>query len=85
MAYTKMSEEAKICPKCGCPVNPQPDNLIPMVVNIFVPGVGQMIQGRVGRGIGILIAYILGIMCFVVPGVIVWIWAILDAKNFKGE
>ncbi len=53
------------------------------VVSIFVPGVGSMINGSVGRGVLILIAYLVACaLCLVLIGFIlapaVWIWGIVD-------
>ena len=51
----------------------------PAIVNLFFPGVGQMMKGEVGRGIGFLIGAIVGYFIFVVPGLAVHIWSIVDA------
>ncbi len=53
------------------------------VVSIFVPGVGSMINGSVGRGVLILCAYLIAcLLCLVVIGFLlapaVWIWGIID-------
>jgi TM2 domain-containing membrane protein YozV len=53
------------------------------VVSIFVPGVGSMINGSVGRGVLILVAYLVScLLCLVLIGFIlapaVWIWGIID-------
>ncbi len=56
----------------------------PAIVNIFLPGVGQMMKGQVGSGLLILIAVIICALLswLVVPGIIgtiIWIWAIISA------
>ncbi len=53
------------------------------IVSIFVPGVGSMINGSVGRGFLILVSYLIGVaLCLVIIGFLivpaVWIWAIID-------
>jgi TM2 domain-containing membrane protein YozV len=53
------------------------------IVSIFVPGVGSMINGSVGRGLIILGSYIVAcVLCLVLIGFIiapaVWIWGIID-------
>lgn len=55
----------------------------PAVLSFFIPGLGQLIKGHVGRGIAIFFGVIFGLMLFVVPGVIIWIWQIADAYNKK--
>ncbi len=61
-----------------------------VIVNIFVPGIGTMIVGKIGQGIAQLLLYIVGwIFCFTVVGAIigvplcigVWIWAIVSAAT----
>ena len=61
-----------------------------VIVNIFIPGIGTMIVGRIGQGIVQLILYILGlIFSFTIVGAVigvplcigVWIWAIVSAAT----
>lgn len=54
---------------------------LPAVLSLFIPGVGQMVKGQIGRGILILIGCIFGYMFFVIPGLIIHIWNIIDAYN----
>jgi TM2 domain-containing membrane protein YozV len=65
-----------------------------IIVNIFFPGIGSLIIGKVGQGIAQIILYILGIMFSLtligavvgVPLCIgVWIWAIVTAVNSPPE
>jgi TM2 domain-containing membrane protein YozV len=82
----EMSNNALACPKCGEPIEvvpEKPDNVLATVLNLFVPGLGQMIQGRVGRGIGILAAFIL-LSWTVIGAIAIYIWAIVDAYKFEG-
>ena len=55
-----------------------------LIVSLFLPGVGSMINGDVGTGVAILVLYIVGIALSVVligiPLAIgVWIWGLIDA------
>ena len=84
-------DEAEICPKCGVRIkNPQVQGGeiksagIAAIASFIVPGLGQIYCGQIGRGIMILIGFI--ISCFliiVVIGLILapiaWIWNIYDA------
>ncbi len=63
-------------------------NVIAAICNIFIPGLGQLVQGR------ILPAIIFAIVCFggyalfflVIPAIIAGLcqlWSIIDAAKFK--
>ena len=61
-----------------------------IVTNIFVPGVGTLIVGKVGQGVAQILLYLLGfVLCFTIIGAIVgiplmigiWIWGIVVAAN----
>jgi TM2 domain-containing membrane protein YozV len=54
---------------------------IPALLSFFVPGLGQIIKGQVGKGILTFIGVALGLLFLVVPGIIIWIWQIADAYN----
>jgi TM2 domain-containing membrane protein YozV len=53
---------------------------VPALLSFFIPGLGQIIKGQVGKGILIFFSVSLG-MLLVVPGIIIWIWQIADAYN----
>lgn len=60
------------------------------ILAFFFTGSGQVYNGNVGKGIGILIGTIIGYFIFVIPGIIVWIYGVYDAyttaqKMNKGE
>jgi TM2 domain-containing membrane protein YozV len=54
---------------------------IPALLSFFIPGLGQIVKGQVGKGILIMIAFPIGLLFLFVPGVILWIWQIADAYN----
>jgi len=65
-------------------------NVIAAICNIFIPGLGQLVQGR------ILPAIIFAIICFggyalwffVVPGILAGLchlWSIIDAARYKSS
>lgn len=54
---------------------------VPAILSFFIPGLGQLVKGQVGRGILIFFGVIIGLAFFVIPGVIIWIWQIVDAYN----
>ena len=51
-----------------------------LIVSFFLPGVGSMMAGKTGKGIGILIGWLL---CLVLVGFVVmpafWIWGLVAA------
>jgi TM2 domain-containing membrane protein YozV len=59
------------------------NNTLAAIINVFFPGVGQLIQERVGLGIIFFFGTIIGYICFIVPGLIVHIICIVDAANYK--
>jgi TM2 domain-containing membrane protein YozV len=55
-----------------------------LLVSFFIPGVGSMMNGDVGKGIGILIGYIVSaILTLFIIGIFgllgFWIWGMVDA------
>ena len=53
------------------------------IVNIFLPGVGQMLQGRILAGLFFLLGTIGGLFLCAIPGAIVWIISIVEAASYK--
>jgi TM2 domain-containing membrane protein YozV len=63
---------------------------IAAILAVFFTGSGQVYNGETGKGIGLLIAALIGYLIFIVPGIIVWAYGIYDAyttavKMNKGE
>jgi len=59
---------------------------IAVLASFFVPGLGSMLNEKVGKGVGILACYIVAvILCFVLVGFIVapavWIWGMVAGNN----
>jgi TM2 domain-containing membrane protein YozV len=51
------------------------------ILSFLLPGLGQLYKGEGTRGIVTIIAYIIGLFAFVVPGLVVLVWAVLDAAG----
>jgi TM2 domain-containing membrane protein YozV len=62
-------------------VNSTQKHGIPALLSFFIPGLGQIIKGQVGKGILTFLGVGLGLMFLVIPGLIIWIWQIADAYN----
>jgi TM2 domain-containing membrane protein YozV len=54
---------------------------MPALLSFFIPGLGQIVKGQVGKGVLAFIGVGLGLVIMVIPGVIIWIWQIVDAYN----
>ena len=55
-----------------------------LLASFFIPGLGQMLNGVVGKGVGILIGYVVSwVLVVVFVGIIgvlaFWIWGMVDA------
>jgi TM2 domain-containing membrane protein YozV len=51
------------------------------VLSFFIPGLGQLYKGRIGAGALFLIVTAIGYLLLIVPGILVHIFAIVDAYN----
>jgi len=65
-------------------------NIIAAICNIFFPGLGQLIQGRLGAAIIFAIVCVGGyaLWWLVIPAIIAGIfhlWSILDAATYKNH
>ena len=49
------------------------------LLSLFVPGLGQMCQGKVLRGIAWFFIVIVGYACFVIPGLVLHIMCVVNA------
>lgn len=63
-------------------------NVIAAICNIFFPGLGQLVQGRILAALVFAILFFGGaaLWFLIVPGIIagiVYIWAIIDAARFR--
>lgn len=59
---------------------------IPAILSLFVPGLGQMVKGEIGKGIMIWFGFVFSlVLMFVLVGLIltplVWFWSVYDAYN----
>lgn len=72
-------------PATGFATGPAPKNpVISLVVSLVIPGVGTIINGETGKGIAILVGYVVALfLIFVLIGFLlapaVWIYGMYDA------
>lgn len=58
-------------------------NVIAAIASFFIPGLGQLVQGRLLKA---LIMFVMAIALWVVfLGWIIHLWSILDAATFRGR
>ena len=70
-------------PAYGQPMMPRKEPVLSLIVSFFLPGVGTMINGEVGKGVGILVGYLVGVLfSFFLIGVPFaigfWVWGMVD-------
>jgi TM2 domain-containing membrane protein YozV len=57
-------------------------NVIAAVCSFFIPGLGQLVQGRL---LAAAVQFVLaGLLWFIFMGWVVHIWSIIDAARYKG-
>lgn len=57
---------------------------VSLLASFFIPGLGSMLNGDVGKGVGILLGYFLCVILFflIVPLLValgLWVWGMVDA------
>lgn len=58
-------------------------NVIAAVCSLFVPGLGQLVQGRLL--LAILMFLMAGVLWWFLLGWIIHLWSIIDAARFRGH
>jgi TM2 domain-containing membrane protein YozV len=63
---------------------------VALILSFLFTGSGQVYNGEMGKGIGVLLGTIIGYMIFVIPGLLVFLYGLYDAyttaqKMNKGE
>lgn len=59
----------------------KPKHPFPALLSFFIPGLGQVVKGQVGKGILIFLGTGIAALFLLIPGIIVWIWQMIDAYN----
>ena len=61
-------------------------NVIAALASFFIPGLGQLIQGRIGKALFLVIAgAILWVISFGTLGWVIHVWAAIDAALWKPQ
>lgn len=53
------------------------------VLSFFIPGLGQLIQGRLFTALLCFIVTGIGYVCFILPGLIIHLCVIVDAYKYE--
>ncbi|WP_244603626.1 zinc-ribbon domain-containing protein [Methanococcoides sp. AM1] len=82
----EIDEKAVICPKCGVPTGTQDQMLqspknpgLAAVLSLLFSGLGQVYNGELRKGIGILVGVVVGWVTFLIPGLIISVYGVYDA------
>jgi len=91
-------ESPQFCSGCGtrmdgglpaaddsAPPRPQKDGMTASYCSSFLPGLGQVYNGETAKGVILLILTIAGLIFFLIPGILVWLWAMHDAWVVAGR
>ncbi|MBP2172471.1 hypothetical protein [Methanococcus voltae] len=93
----EIAKDAGMCPFCGFTFKKvgEKNQILAAVLSFFIPGVGQIYNGQIGKGIAIIAGMIISaVLMVVLVGFLtyfaIWIYAIYDAyttadKINKGE
>ena len=57
------------------------DPMIAAILSFVFPGLGQIYADKIGRGILMFFATVIGYFCLIIPGLIIWVVNIFDAKK----
>ncbi|MDD5242453.1 MAG: zinc ribbon domain-containing protein [Syntrophorhabdaceae bacterium] len=90
----KIDTKAEICPKCGVRVSGRRERShkevknsgLAAILSFFIPGLGQIYNGQIGKGLLMIVALIVCIvLTIVIIGIflwlILWLYGIYDAYN----
>jgi TM2 domain-containing membrane protein YozV len=89
-------ESPRFCSGCGArmdglptsgpigyshPVREQKNRMIAAVCSCFLPGLGQVYNGETAKGFAIFFLFLAGLVFLLIPGIIVWFFAMYDAYS----
>lgn len=73
-------ELAEKCPLCGAlTAKKEKSPGIAAILSFIFAGSGQIYNGEMIKGILVLLGTLIGVLIFVIPGLIVWLYGIYDA------
>ncbi len=72
-------------PGYSAPPREQKSQLIAGTCSTFLPGLGQVYNGEAAKGFALFIMTVVGLIILVVPGIIVWFYALYNAYSTAGK
>ncbi len=63
------------------PVAEEKNPVLAAVCSLFIPGLGQVYDGKTARGFAIFFGTLIGLFLIILPGAIVWLFGIYDAYS----
>lgn len=82
------NENGEICPQCGArlamppaPITPEKNPVVAALLSVFVPGLGQVYNGDLKRGILFYLGTLIATLFLIIPGIIVWAYQLWDAYS----
>ena len=93
-------ESPRFCSGCGvrmdgtipagypfypAPPRPQKNAMIAGICSSVLPGLGQVYNGDTAKGFALFILTVAGLCIFLIPGLIVWLYALYNAYSVAGK
>jgi len=71
----------------GYPAPPRPEKnqMTAGFCSTCLPGLGQVYNGETGKGFAVFLLTLAGLVILIVPGLIVWLYAMYDAYSVAGK
>jgi TM2 domain-containing membrane protein YozV len=93
--FVSNDESPRFCSSCGArmdgtplaaPPAPEQKSLATAgLCSSFLPGLGQVYNGETGKGFLLFILAFAGLVLFIFPGLVVWLYAMYDAYAVAGR
>ena len=61
------------------PAHEEKSPLVASLCSSFIPGLGQVYNGMIGRGIAFFAGTLVGLFLLLIPGFVIWLYGIYDA------
>ncbi len=72
-------------PGYAAPIRPQKNTTIAGFCSSFLPGLGQVYNGETAKGFVLFLLTLAGLFIFLIPGLIVWLYALYDAYSVAAK
>jgi len=67
------------------PAREEKSPLMASLCSSFIPGLGQVYNGMTARGIALFVGTLFGCILLLLPGLIIWVYAIYDAYSMAAK